>query len=159
MCLVIGAVATFMFVTDLVPEAKGVDDLGERRESDIEALPIPEEAELLRREFGTIEPGEGVVAGRVYGFASGYSKGEVEQWYERFDDLVEQNWRESWVWCPTPSTDRGVHYFWINNEFQAALSLEVETDDREDSPASGDVVVNLQLRELASLPTDERPTC
>lgn len=159
MCVVIGAVATFVFVVDLIPEAKGVDDLGERRESEIEALPIPEEADLLRGEFGTLEAGDGVVAGRVYDFPSGFSRGEVARWYQRFDDLAEQNWRETWIWCPTPSTDNGVHYFWINNAFQAALSLEVETDDREDSPASGDPVVNLQIRELDALPTDERPTC
>lgn len=148
-----------MFVSDLIPEAKGVDDLGERRETDIEALPVPEAAELLDGEFGTLEPGDGVVAGLVYGFPSGFSRGEVEQWYQGFDDLAEQNWRDTWIWCPTPSTGSGVHYFWINNEFQAALSLEVERDDRTDSPASGDVVVSLQLRDLASLPTDDRPTC
>jgi hypothetical protein len=158
-CVVIAAVALFMFVSDLIPEAKGVDDLGEARESEIEGLPIPVEANLLDGEFGTVEPGDGILNGRVYDFPSGFSTSEVERWYRRLDGLAEQNWHELWVWCPAPVTETGVHYFWVSNEFQAVLSLEVERDDRTDSPASGDVVVSLLNRDLASVPDEERPAC
>lgn len=155
----IGAVALFMFVTDLIPEAKGVDDLGEAQESEIEALPIPTEAILLDGEFGRLEPEGGLADGRVYEFPSGFSRGEVEQWYEQIDDLAGQDWREQWAWCPSPLTETGVHYFWVNSAFGAVLSLEVEADDRDESPASGDVVVSLQVRDLASVPDEERPAC
>jgi hypothetical protein len=158
-CVLIAAVALFMFVTDLIPEAKGVDDLGEARDSEIEGLPVPVEANLLDGEFGTLEPGDGIINGRIYDFSSGFSRGEIEAWYKRIDDLADQNWHELWVWCPAPDTATGVHYFWVNNEFQAVLSLEVETDDRTDSPSSGEVVASLLMRELASVPDEERPAC
>jgi hypothetical protein len=158
-CILIAAVALFMFVTDLIPEAKGVDDLGDARESEIEGLPVPREASLLDGEFGNVEAGDGIVAGRVYDIPSGFSRGEVEEWYERLDDLADENWRDQWAWCPAPVSESGVHYFWVNSALEAVLSLEVETDDREDSPASGDLVVSLLIRELASVPDAERPAC
>jgi hypothetical protein len=158
-CIGIAGVSLFVLIDDLLPEPKTADDLGRPIDSEIEGLPVPAEADLLQDEFGTLEPGEGLVNGRVYDFPGGFSRSDVEEWYED-RELADKPWREQWTWCPPvePSED-GVDYDWVLPSLDAVLSLEVDRDDRTDSPAVGEVVVRMEIRELSALPEEERPAC
>lgn len=156
-CLAIAAVSAFMFIDQFADDAKGVDDLGEARPSEIELLPIPEAASSVSAGFGTLEPGNGVIDGRVYDFPSGFSRSEVAEWYEQ-EDLAGEAWGQ-WTWCTADEAAEGVHYFWVAPEIDELLSLEVGREDRDESPAEGNVVVRMELRELSSLADEDRPTC
>jgi hypothetical protein len=162
-CIGIAGTSLFLLVDDLVPEPKSADDLGRANDSEIEALPVPAEASLLEEEFGTPEPGDGLVNGRVYDVPGGFSRDDVEEWYED-RDLAEQPWREQWTWCAAPAVATeaaadGVAYFWVLPALDAVLSLEVDRDDRPDSPAVGEVIIRMEIRELSSLPAEEQPAC
>ena len=157
-CIGIAGVSLFVLIDDLVPEPKTADDLGDAIDSEIEGLPVPAEAELLEDEFGTLEPGEGLVNGRVYDIPGGFSRSDVEEWYED-RDLADKPWRDQWAWCTPVEPTNGVAYDWALPSLDAVLSLEVTRDDRTNSPAIGEVVVRMEIRELSSLPDEERPAC
>ncbi|MGH9033719.1 MAG: hypothetical protein ACRDY4_10120 [Acidimicrobiia bacterium] len=158
-CIGIAGASLFLLVDDLVPEPKTADDLGEPLDSEVEGLPVPAEADLLDGESGTLEPGEGLVSGRVYDFPGGFSRGDVERWYED-QELADKPWRDQWTWCP-PAEPAGndVDYVWVLPALDAILSLEVGTDDRDGSPAAGEVVVRMEIRQLSSVPPEEQRAC
>jgi hypothetical protein len=158
-CIGIASVSLFMFVSDLVPEAKSADDLGDAIDTEVEGLPVPAEANLLVEEFGTPEPGDGLVNARIYDIPSGFSRGHVEEWYAD-QELTDKPWREQWTWCPPvePAGDR-VDYVWVLPALEAVLTLEVGEDDRTDSPAAGEIVVWLEIRERSSLAAEDQPAC
>jgi hypothetical protein len=158
LCLGIAAASLFIFVSDLVPEPKGADDLGDAIDSEVEGLPVPAEADLLDETFGTPETGDGLVNARVYDFPGGFSADHVEEWYAD-QELADKPWRDQWIWCAAESAGQGVHYLWVLPTVDAVLSLEVGTDDRTDSPAEGEVVVRMEIRELSTLAAEDRPAC
>lgn len=158
-CISIAAVSLFLFVSDLVPEPKSADDLGDAIDTEVEGLPVPAKANLLEEEFGTPEPGDGLVNARVYDIPGGFSQDDVEEWYAD-QELADKPWREQWTWCPPvePVGNR-VDYVWVLPALEVVLTLEVGDDDRLDSPAAGEVVVTMETRELSSLAAEEQPTC
>lgn len=158
-CISVAAVSLFMFVSDLVPEPKSADDLGDAIDTEVEGLPVPAEAILLEEEFGTPEPGEGLLNARVYDIPGGFSQDDVEEWYAD-QDLADRPWLEQWTWCPpVEPAANGVDYVWVLPALDAVLTLEVGEDDRTDSPAAGEVVVRMEIRERSSLDAEEQPAC
>jgi hypothetical protein len=158
-CVGIAAVSLFMFVSDVIPEPKTADDLGAAIDTEVEGLPVPAEAELLDETFGTPEPGDGLVNARVYDIPGDFSQGDVEEWYAD-QELAGKPWREQWAWCPPaePVGDR-VDYAWILPALDTVLTLAVGEDDRADSPAAGDLVVTIEIRERSSLAAEDQPAC
>lgn len=156
-CIVIAVVAVVVLINDLAEDPKGVDDLGEARPAEIELLPIPAVATQVSAGFGILVPGNGVVDGRVYDFPSGFSREEVAEWYDR-EDLAGEAWGR-WTWCTADEAADGPHYLWVAPDSDELLSLDVQHDDRDGSPAEGELVVRLEIRELSALADEERPAC
>jgi len=158
-CIGIAAVSLFMFVSDVIPEPKTADDLGDAVDTEVEGLPVPAEAELLAEAFGTPEPGDGLVNARVYDIPGGFSRSDVEEWYAD-REIAGKPWREQWAWCPPVEPAGGrVDYVWILPDLDAVLMLVVGDDDRTDSPARGDLVVTIEIRERSSLSAEDQPAC
>jgi len=147
----IGAGAAGSLIADYWPEESGPAQLGDARVSRIDGIPVPEQAERIEGEAGTlggdalgIEELDAFVDGRVYDLPRAFSRRDVRGWYQ--DRNLEGNPWRAWAWCGV--SEDGFGYHWALSTLGSQLSVMVLEDPRPDSPARDELVIVVGVRPL-----------
>jgi hypothetical protein len=121
-------------------------ELGSPRAADIEGLPVPNAADLIRNRPAEDEKEPGQLYVQYYVLPDDISERELDAWYDD-RDLAGDRWRH-WQWCREEVRTTYVpDFIWKDLAAGFVLVLDASTDTRR-SRTKGQAIVRAEIRQL-----------